>query len=394
MLSIVVMFEGFDISVSSVVLPYLAQDFGASEARLGGALSVIALGAIAAWLTIRLADRFGRRPVLILAAAGFSLGSLATTLSFDVTSYAAIQFITRVLLVTQIATAYILISEIIPPRLRGRANGALGASGSIGAALPFLLLDTAVSSEFGWRLLFVIGAAPLLAVPLLLAFLPETPAWKKAREAGVKSPSLLHEVRELVSPALRRNFLAMSALWFLINFASAVAALFFTLYAVQERGWQPADFASLAILGLIGSFLGYVTVGWLMDAIGRRPTVMILMTAVGVLTQLCYTSEGWWAVAGAFVGIQATLGVWVAAYTLNSELFPTHLRSAANGWCHNLVGRWGFVLAPLLLGGLAVRLGGIGVAATLLGCAAYLAVPLVWFGIEETRAKSLDTVDA
>jgi MFS family permease len=84
------------------------------------------------------------------------------------------------------------------------------------------------------------------------------------------------------------------------------------------------------------------------------------------------------------------LGVWVVAYTLNSELFPTRLRAAANGWCHNLIGRWGVVLAPWILGALSARAGGIGPAAAALGFAAYLAVPLVWFAIPETRANRLD----
>lgn len=390
MLAFVVMFEGFDISLTSVVLPYLGKEYGATPASLGRALAVIALGSIAAWVLIRLADRYGRRPILLFAATGFSLGSLATILTFNINSYTAIQFVTRLMLVTQMAMAYMIVSETLPPSLRGRANGILGACGSFGAALPFLALAPALGTTVGWRLLFVMGAAPLLIMPLLLWKLRETPVWLASRAAGTPSLSPTSEIRQLAAPTLRSRFIAMSLLWFIINFATSVSSLFFTLYVVQERGWAATDFAKLAPFGLGGAFVGYLGAGALSDLIGRRWTITLFMVALGGLTQLCYTSTAWWPVAAGFVGLQAMLGVWVVAYTLNSELFPTGLRAAANGWCHNLIGRWGVVLAPWILGALAARVGGIGPAATALGFVAYLAVPLVWIAIPETRANRLD----
>ncbi|MGF7147063.1 putative MFS transporter [Sphingomonas zeicaulis] len=390
MLAVVVMFEGFDISATSVVLPYLAEDFGAAAPELGRALGVIALGSIAAWLLVRLGDRFGRRPILLLSATGFSLGSLATVLSDSVAHYTAIQLVTRALLVTQIATAYLIVSETLPPAARGRANGLLGAFGSFGAALPFLVLAPALASPLGWRTLFVIGALPLLLMPLLLWKLAETPVWLAARAEGCPRLSAFGELCRLASRDLRRRFVAMSLIWFIVNFATAVSSLFFTLYAVQERGWVPGDFARIAPIGLAGCFLGYLGTGWLLDLIGRRWTVTVMMAALGGLTQFCYTAQDWWAVAAGFLGLQAALGVWVATYTLNSELFPTELRAAANGWCHNLLGRWGVVIAPVLLGGLAAKLGAIGPAAAWLALSAYLAIPLVWIALPETRARALD----
>ena len=384
MLAVVAMFEGFDIGLTSVVLPYLGKEYGAAAPALGRALAVIALGSIAAWLLIRLADRFGRRPILLIAAAGFALGSLATMLTAGIGSYTAIQFAARLMMVTMIALAYLVVSETLPPAWRGRANGILGAAGSVGGALPFMALAPALASPLGWRLLFAIGAAPLLVLPILLLKLRETPVWREAQANGAPRLSAADEGRLLTAPALRGRFAAMSLLWFIINFATSIASLFFTLYVVQERGWRPADFTRLAPFGLAAAFVGYLTVGMLMDLIGRRPTLSLFLIGLGLLTQLCYSAHDRTTIAAAFVGIQAMMGSWVAAYTLNSELFPTALRAAANGWCHNLIGRWGVVLAPWLLGSLSTRLGGIGPAATLLGGVAYLAVPLIWMTLPET----------
>ena len=388
----VVMFEGFDISVTSVVLPYLAQDFHVAPVAIGSALGTIAMGSIAAWILLRLADRCGRRPLLILSAIGFSCGSLVTAASSGLVFFTVIQFFTRALLVTQIAVAYLILSETLPPRVRGRANGLIGALGSFGAALPFLALGPALNSSVGWRLLFVIGAAPLLLTPLLLWKLRETPLWREARVNGSSRPSPVQELQLLLAPDLRRSFVAMSLLWLIINFASSISSLFFTLYVVNERGWTASDFAKLAPFGLVGAFIGYIAAGLLSDMIGRRWTMCLFMAMLGGFTLSCYSASNWYIIAVSFVGLQATLGVWVVAYTLNSELFPTNLRGAANGWCHNLVGRWGVVIGPVLLGWVSSHLGSIGSAAKLLGMGAWFAIPLTLFMIPETRGRSLQQV--
>jgi MFS family permease len=394
MLAGIVMFEGFDVSATSVVLPYIARDFGADTAGLGNALALIALGSIAAWVLLRMADRFGRRPLLLISAAGFSLGSLATAFSDSVGSYTAVQFVTRALLVTQIAMAYMIVSETLPAHWRGRANGLLGAMGSFGAALPFLAIEPAMGHPLGWRLLFVIGAAPLLLMPLLLWKLRETPVWLAARAQGAVHSSVLGELRALTAPGMRRRFVAMSALWLIVNFTSATSALFFTLYVVKERGWPPSDFALLAPFGLTGAFVGYLGAGLLADAIGRRWTMALFMALLGGLTMLCYGATSWHLIAAGFIGLQAMLGVWVVAFTLNSELFPTALRGAANGWCNNLIGRWGVVVAPILLGQLSTAFGSIAKAASLLGIVAWLAVPVILLLLPETRGRNLYAQDA
>lgn len=386
----VVMFEGFDISATSVVLPYVGREFGVSAEGVGNALALIALGSIAAWFLLRLADRFGRRPLLLIAATGFSIGSLLTATVGGLAGYTAVQFVTRALLVTQIALAYLIVSETLPATLRGRANGFLGAMGSFGAALPFLAIGPAMQTGMGWRMLFLIGGAPLLLMPLLWWKLRETPVWRAARHAGLRRNSAIDEARALMAPRLRRSFIAMSALWFIINFATAASALFFTFYVVNERGWPPGDFARLAPFGLVGAFIGYGGAGLLSDLIGRRATLCLLMALLGAFTILCYRSTGWFAIAAGFIGLQAMLGVWVVAYTLNSELFPTGLRAAANGWCHNLIGRWGVVIAPVLLGHAGAALGSVGRAAALFGVSAWIAIPIILILIPETRGRRLE----
>jgi putative MFS transporter len=67
------------------------------------------------------------------------------------------------------------------------------------------------------------------------------------------------------------------------------------------------------------------------------------------------------------------------------------MRAAANGWCHNLIGRWGMVAAPALLGAFSAKLGSIGAAASALGIVVWLAIPIVVFVLPETRGRRLDS---
>jgi MFS family permease len=391
MLAVISLFEGFDIALTSVVMPYAGATFHASAAAIGQALAVTGLGAIAAWPLVRLADRFGRRPVLLAGAAGFALTSLATVPAADLRVYAVVQLVARSLMVTQVALAYLVVAETLPARLRGRINGALGACGSLGAGLPFLLIGPALKSALGWRALFLVGGAPLLVLPFLLVWLKETPAFLRADAATAHSRSVWAELKALTAPPLRGRFVAMAALWFVVLFASTASSAFFTLYVVRERHWAPGDLGRLAPFIMAGALFGSALAGVVMDLVGRRAAVAGFLVLMGALDLVCYLWAAHPAIAAAWVGVQLAMGVWTAAYTLNFELFPTHLRAAANGWCNNLIGRWGVVIAPAALGALSGRLGSIGHACALASLVAFAGAPIAWFGLPETRSRRWGT---
>lgn len=391
LIGFVLMFEGFDISLTSVVLPYVGEDFGVAPLALGRAVAAIAAGSILAVFVIRLADRFGRRPVLLATAGGFSMGSLLTVLAPSLEIYVAIQFVTRMLMVSLVSMAYLIVSETLPPRLRGRANGFLGAVASAGAALPFLLLESALATDLGWRFLFAMGSAPLIILPLLFFRVRETPVWLASRGDRAGPASIRAEYASLMQPSHRRRFLAMSALWFVINFASAAGTVFFTYYVTQERGWPTTALIAIAPLSLAGAFIGYLGAGALADWIGRKATIALFLFLYGALTMVCYISVEREIIIASFVGLQAMLGLWMVCFTVNSELFPTQLRAAANGWSHNLLGRWGAVAAPWLLGELSALFGTTASAALALAVVPWLGIPIVWYFLPETKAAKLDT---
>jgi MFS family permease len=384
----VIVIEGFDANVTNIVVPFLGKDFAAGPSRLGSALALISLGAVAGFFTIRLADRFGRRPILLGAVLGFSVLSLATTFVQSLNQFIFLQLCARICLVTQLATAYILLSEELPPRIRGRANGLMGAFATVGAALPAMALQPLQNLGHGWRELFVLGALPLLLLPWLV---------KHVRESGVyladlvakAPPSIASQFRALWAPHLRVRFIAMSFVWFIINFWSGASLFFFTYYVFHERGWTAHELQIVAPFGLLFSFLGYVGSGWLMDRIGRRWAATILLALGTVATFVCYSSTTFRNIGAGWVGLQIAVGIWPVAHVINLELFATEVRAAANGLCENLLGRWGFVIAPAVVGLLAEALGATSKAVVVLACVNLLAIPVLLWVLPETRNTQL-----
>ena len=285
--------------------------------------------------------------MLLAAVVAFSALSLATALAQDLRQFVILQFLARIALVTQLTIAYVLLSESMPATRRGRVNGMLAAFASVGAALPALLLAPLVSAGHDWRGLFVLGGLPLLVLPLLWRWVGESPAFLLGRQQGRVSQSLARQLGRLLAPDLRRRFLSVSGLWFVINFWVGATMFLFSFYAVRERGWTADDLQRVAPFGLICAFVGYVAAGRLMDAIGRRPAAAVLLVLGGIATLVTFKAESFVVVAAGWVCLQALQGIWPVAYTLTTELFPTEVRASANGLAHNLLGRWGQVRRPV-----------------------------------------------
>ena len=388
LLSGATLFEGFDTALAGMVLPYLGDEFGAGPARLGRVLSIVSLGTVPAFFAIRLADRFGRRPMLLISLGGYALLTLATAFSASLEQFQTLQFGARLLMVTQLALAYVILGEELPAARRGRANGLLSAFANVGAVAPALFLPLFERSRPGWRGLFGLGAAPLLLWPLIWWRVREPPLFVRSVARGTRR-RLLSELLRLWQPRHRRRFLAMTSIWFALNFWAASTGFFFTYYVFNERGWTADSLRILMPLALPFGFLGHVLAGWMMDRVGRRGAAASFVLAGAVASIACYQATSDWVIGGCWIALQMLQGVWSIAHTLTVELFPTELRASASGLTHNLLGRWGMVLAPAAVGALAARLGSTSEAVSILAFTNLIALPALIWVIPETRGISL-----
>ena len=393
LLTICTLFEGFDTKLVSLVMPVIGRDFGAGDEAVSRAVSAASLGMPFAFFLLRLADRVGRRPVFLASVLGYAALTLATAFAPSLAAFTALQVVARLLMVTELSLAYLILSETLAPEARGRANGWLGAFASFGASIPALLLAPLEDAGVGWRGLFALGAIPLVLFPLYWRGIRETPVFARAEVAPPASlRAELREMAALAAPGWRARLVGVTALWVTVSFWSGTALYFFVLFVFRERGWNAHDLQWLTLGTIPAGFAGYGLAGWLMDRIGRRTAAIAYLVAGTLLTAVCFQSEERWVIAAGYWALIGLNGVWTVATTLTAELYPTALRGAALGLTQHLLGRIGLILGPLATGALAKQLGSTGDAVTWLALVNLACVPLVLALVPETRGTDLNAV--
>src|SRR4051812_409261 len=171
----VLFLDGFDTQAIGYVAPALAKEWGLTKGALGPVFSAGLFGLmIGALIFGPLADRIGRKRIIILSTLAFGIGTLATAFIQDVNTLLAIRFLTGLGLGGAMPNAVAMTSEFSPHRRRATMVMIMFCGFSVGAALGGLLA-AALIPQFGWRSVFVVGGvAPLLLVPILALRLPES----------------------------------------------------------------------------------------------------------------------------------------------------------------------------------------------------------------------------
>ncbi len=398
-LSVATFFEGYDFLALSQILPALRTDMGLSETGAGWLVAFTNAGTVAAYLLIRKADRWGRRKLMNLTILGYALFSFMTGLSWDAWSFGGFQFIARIFLIGESATAMVYAAEEFPADRRGMVIGVITAMGSLGAitcagVAPLLIkldVPNPIDGEpFGWRLVYFVGIVPLLLLAYARRNLTET---RRFEESGAAARGR-QPLGAIWHTPYARRVVQLAVIWGLAYVCNQNAVTFFKDFAINERGFSEKEVGGAITLAALIAMPMVFAVGPVMDRIGRRrgAVVVFLLGAAGVLGS--YTLDGRWPITGALVlaifGASAFLPV-LTAFT--TELFPTELRGDAYAWANNLLGRLTYVLSPIAIGIIAETHGwGPTLAATTVG--PVIALFLVLTLLPETTRKELEETAA
>src|SRR6185437_10131071 len=172
---IVALLEGLDLQSTGVAAPRMAREFHLAVAQMGWAFSIGAFGLLpGAAIGGRLADKLGRKRVLMISVALFGIFSIATTQVWDLNSLLTARFLTGLGLGAAMPNLIALCSEAAPPHQRNTAVGAMYCGMPFGAALAAVIGIVSPGDE-GWRHIFYVGGVgPLVVLPWLAIFMRET----------------------------------------------------------------------------------------------------------------------------------------------------------------------------------------------------------------------------
>jgi len=323
------LFDHYDLGILTLALLQIQAGLGVAEEEVGALVSLVRLGAIPALLAGILADRFGRRRLLLATVLGFTATTFLTAFVQTPGQFAAVQFLTRACLYAETSLAVVVLAEELSAHDRGWGLGVLGALGALGHGVAALVFAFVELLPFGWRALYALGALPLLAIAWLRRGLPETQRFERARAERAEPGALLRPALALLRMYPGRLALLLAAV-LPFEFVTIVAATFMAKTLQEVHGWAPGGVTGLYVIGGALAIVGNVAAGLWSDRIGRRATIAVLVVLYGFACLGFYNTQGWIVAPLWIAMIFSSQGGAVLFKALGSELFPTSYRSTAS----------------------------------------------------------------
>lgn len=366
---------------------------------------------IGAVLFGRLADRTGRRNVLILTVACDAVFGTLSIFAPSFTILLILRFLTGMAVGGTLPVDYAMMAEFLPAKNRGRWLVALEGFWAVGTVIVALAAWAASVADVAdaWRYIFAVTALPAILGIGLRFFVPESPLYLlrsgRAEEALTTANRVLkrngkpelapgtqlnlapHAAGEgIFSGALRRRSLIILVIWFLVSVS---------YYGVFT--WMPAKLASggfgfvrgygFLVFVALAQIPGYVLAAYGVEAWGRKPTLIgfCLLSAIGCLLFVLSPSD---TLIGASLLIMsfALLGTWGALYAYTPELYPTASRATGMG-AAGAMARLGGLIAPSLMALVVAE--GLGVAIGLFAGFLVIAALATTMIDAETRQASI-----
>lgn len=371
-----VILSGFEGSILVLTLPAIAADFHASTSDLSGLGSVLEVGALGALPLATLADRFGRRRLVAVGVAGFSLANFLSAYVPSLADLALLKLFAVGFEVLVLAVTTALIVEEAPTTHRGLAVSLLALLAATGIGITVVAYPIIAPH---WRWLFIASGAGVLAAPLIWWLLPEGRTWQGVRHTA---PAL----RLLLQRPWLRRVIVLAAMTSLLNVLLEPAGLLYTVYASRILGWTPTQISILVVVAGVAGAVCYLAGGFLTDRYGRRGPAIALTVATAMVTSLSFATGSvgffagnvlWSAFASASTPV---FGSW------SGELFPTRARATAEAATSVAVAIGGIVgLQAVARLSLSAGLGG----AIELGGVVAIAGALLLFLLPETKQQPL-----
>ena len=381
--ALVVFIDGFDAQVMGPVLPSLSKDLNIARVALGSLISSGLVGMMAGALLLGpLADRFGRKPVLVGCALTFGIGSLLTATAASLTQFMVYRVFTGLGMGGAMPNAIALTSEFMPKRSRNAAVMTMFCGFSFGSAFAGWTV-AALIRNYGWQSIFLVGGSiPIVVSILLIALLPESIRFLVVKGGRQKQVS---NYLSRIAPAVPAGemvvgedehqsgrsfsvgqlfadgragvtlllwlmfFMNLLNLWFLNNWLPTI---------MTDAGLKVETASLITSLFQIGGLVGALS---LAGIVGRRLSFRILAFTYLAAAVFIFLIGNAGAsipllVMTVFASGMGVIGGQTVSNALSADFYPTAIRATGVGWSLG-IGRVGSILGPIL-GGFLLSYGG------------------------------------
>ena len=372
--------DAFDFFLLTLVLTDVAKEFDVSVKQVTWAITLtLALRPLGALVFGRMADHFGRRPIMMLNILCYAGLAFASAFAPNITVFLVLRALFGVAMGGEWGVGASLTMESIPPDARGLISGVLQA----GYPTGYLLASLAYGVLFpliGWRGLFMASLLPAFLVLYIRRSVPESPGWDKEH---AKSSDVL--------ATLKRHWrLAIYAILLMtcFNFFSHGTQDLYPTFLKADHLFPPHTVSLIQIVYNVGAILGGLTLGALSQRWGRRRTIIIgALLSLAVIPLWAFAMTPALLALGAFVMQFFVQGCWGIIPAHLNELSPAEARATFPGFVYQL----GNLLASYnatLQAGLAITYGSYANALAIVAACAALGISL--FALAGREAKSVD----
>lgn len=337
------LFDAADVAILSFIMPYISKEWTLTPNQLGSVGAITTVGMmIGALLFGYLADRFGKKNIIIITLLVFSISNLALAFTTNVIQFMIVRFITGVGLGGELPVAATIIADSFSGKRRSKMLILVDSFWAIGwivaSLLAFLFMP-----RFGWRATVIVTTVMALYTLILRRHLPA--------DINVKENKLSMNVSlsKIFSKEFRLQTICLSLLWFIIMFV--YYGLFLWLPSVLiSKGFSIIHSFWYVLLTSFAQLPGYFLAAYLMDKISRKQILLIYL--IGTITGasiFATASSTAMVLFGSILLSFFTLGAWGIMIALTPTQYPIELRGMGIGFTQ-AVGRVGATIGPYLVG--------------------------------------------
>lgn len=305
----------------------VAQQVGLSATAIGVGLGAIRLASLASLPLAGLADRYGRRRLLLAWCAVGLVLTMGAAASPSYWWFVAIFALSRPFLTATDGLGAVMAAEQTASVDRSKAIALIAAAFGIGAGLIAVVRGIG-ADVLGFRGVFLLAAVPLVLLVAVRRWIDEPDRYRSVADA----PDRPVPVLGAVAARHRGRLAVVVAVTFGVSLVTGPANSYIFVYGENVRGLDPALTSALVVaagpVGLIGLLLGR----WAADVVGRRVTAAAALVGVAVAFAVTYSGSTAALVAGYLLAVTAGSTFAPAIGVLSAELFPTEVRATAAGW--------------------------------------------------------------